>query len=502
MALTMLARYLPAERQPTVLRQALDAAAAIGNVVDRTRALGVIAPGLAADLLGQALATATAITDDFRRADALLLLAHYEAAGQRPELVRQALAAACAITDDRRRAGTLTALAPAVPVNRQPEFLAPALAAATAITDDGSRAEALTTLAPLLPADQQPDVIRQALAAATAITDDGSRAEALTTLAPLLPADQQPDVIRQALAAATAITDDRPHAEALTRLASLVPFGQQPDVIRQALAVIISARFIGTEEALPALLPLLSADQVAEALAATADAYSTGVQAKIALIPYLPADQRPGVRREAVTQIIAGGFILGTNELATLAPDLPADLLAEALAATATIASYDTRAKALTALAPHLPADQQPDVFRRALSAASGVQDFSRESVLTALAPHLPADLLGEALALTPKFSRTITALLRHARDVLPADGDAGFHRAAAHRSQGYRSRYLPLRHRQPRGRHRQYRRDQRGPGMRRRDWRRPSLVALATPGRDAEPAGNRRPDGSTGRIP
>jgi hypothetical protein len=426
MALTMLARYLPAERQPTVLRQALDAAAAIGNVIDRTRALGVIAPGLPADLLGQAVATATAITDDFRRADALLLLARYEPAGQRPELVRQALAAACAITDDRRRAETLTALAPAVPADQQPEFLGPALAAATAITDDDDRAQALTALIPLLPADQQPDVTRQALAAATAITDDRYRAGALTTLAPLLPADEQPDVTRQALAAAAAITDDRPHAEALTRLAPLVPAGQQPDVIRQALAVIISASFIGTEKALPALLPLLSADQLAEALAATARAYSTGVQAMTAMIPYLPADQRPGVRRETVTQIIAGGFILGTSELATLAPDLPADLLAEALAATATITSYDTRAQALTALAPHLPADQQPGVFRRALAAAGGVQDYNRERVLTAMAPLLPADLLGEALALTPKFSRTITVLLRRARDVLPADGDAG----------------------------------------------------------------------------
>jgi hypothetical protein len=99
----------------------------------------------------------------------------------------QALAVATAITDDDSRALALTGLAPHLSADQQPGVLAEALAATTAITRDSFRAQALTDLAPHLPAHQQPGVLAQALAAATAITDDTFRARALTGLAPHLP---------------------------------------------------------------------------------------------------------------------------------------------------------------------------------------------------------------------------------------------------------------------------------------------------------------------------
>ena len=86
------------------------------------------------------------IADPRRRLDALLAVCSQVNAEEQPAVLAQALAAATAITDDYSRAQALTALARLPP--DQPDLLAQALAAATAITDDYSRAEALTGLAP------------------------------------------------------------------------------------------------------------------------------------------------------------------------------------------------------------------------------------------------------------------------------------------------------------------------------------------------------------------
>jgi hypothetical protein len=95
------------------------------------------------------------------------------------------------------------------------------------------------------------------------------------------------------------------------------------------------------------------------------------------------------------------------DALAALAPHLPADQLARALDAALALSDedfYDSsrgihdspRARALTVLAPHLPADQ----LARAFDAALALSDHysSRDRALTALAPHLSADQLARAL--------------------------------------------------------------------------------------------------------
>jgi hypothetical protein len=76
--------------------------------------------------------------------------------------VAQALAAATAITDDDFRAGALTGPARHLLEADRPAVLAQAPAAPTAITMDYSRAEALTGLAPHLPVD----LLAQALGSA------------------------------------------------------------------------------------------------------------------------------------------------------------------------------------------------------------------------------------------------------------------------------------------------------------------------------------------------
>ena len=111
--------------------------------------------------------------------------------------------------------------------------------------------------------------------------------------------------------------------------------------------------------------------------------------------------------------------------LAALAPHLPADQQARALEAATAIRDGDTRARVLTALAPHLPADQMD----AALEAATAIRDDrARVQALTALAPHLPADqqpaavasALDTAIAIRNEHARAdaLTALAPH----LPPD--------------------------------------------------------------------------------
>jgi hypothetical protein len=89
-----------------------------------------------------------------------------------------------------------------------------------------------------------------------------------------------------------------------------------------------------------------------------------------------------------------------SKTLVGLASHLPAELLAEALAAAREIRDEEYRAKALAALAPHLSQEQRETVLAEALVAAREIEyESTRAEALARLAPHLPADLLAAALA-------------------------------------------------------------------------------------------------------
>src|SRR5712691_10362003 len=75
-------------------------AAAITNPYVGAQALIELAPHLSAELVETALATATAISDDFIRAQALAGLTPSLAPGQRASVLSNALAAAASVTDD------------------------------------------------------------------------------------------------------------------------------------------------------------------------------------------------------------------------------------------------------------------------------------------------------------------------------------------------------------------------------------------------------------------
>ena len=362
-AFTGLAPHLPDVLKPAVLASASDAATAIVDNGIRAQALAAIALHLAGDRqqagLGRALDAAahfstrlqsTGMPDDSARACALASLAPHLA----PDQLTRALEAAINIPAPSARIQALAGLAPHLPADQLTRAL-------DAVGDDDARAQALTALARHLPADQQPPVLARALEAATAVGDDDARAQALTALAPYLPADQQPPVLARALEAATAVGDDDARAEALAALAPLLPAEQLPRALDGAIAIYDKAsRF----------------------------------RALLALAPHLPADQLP----RALGAAVASEDEHLHKALAALAPRLTDDQLARALDAATAVSDGAVRAEALTALAPYLPADQQPRVLVRALDGAIEIEYWVRRySALLALAPHLPADQLPRA---------------------------------------------------------------------------------------------------------
>ena len=392
LALAGLAPYLPEADRRTVLAQALAAATATQGIY-RGMALVELAPHLPADLLAQALAAATATTQDHDRARTLAGLAPYLPEADRPAVLAEALSTAANADPEFGRADTLAKLAPHLPA----DLLAEALAAVTAITIADYRASALAGLAPYLPAD----LLAEALAA-TAITDHYDWAVALTGLAPYLPEADRPAVLAQALTVAANIANDFYRANTLTKLAPYLPEADQPAVLAQALTTAVSTSGANLVRLLTDLGPHLSADLLAEALAAAAaDSHDFArAEALTRLAPYLPEADRPVVLAQALAAASTTVSYMRSYRLAELAPHLPADLLKQALAAATAITEDYHRASALISLAPYLPEADRPAVLAQALAATTATaENYNWVMALAELAPHLPADLLEQALA-------------------------------------------------------------------------------------------------------
>ena len=298
------------------------------------------------------------------------------------------------------------------------------------LADPADRVAALIAIHASQNAYPKSMIIAEALADTATIPGGDARAEALADLAPHLSAD----LFDQALAAATTIADDESRAEALTGLAPYLPDSQQSDALAQALtAAAAITHDYSRADVLASLVPNLSgsqqADAIAQALAAAAsfgDYYHTEMLVKLA--PHLPTDQlaqalaaiaavtedsyRPGLLADLaphlppgmLTQALTAAMAITSDfhrakALARLAPHLPPDLLTQALATACSITDGDSRALAMAGLAPHLPASQQADALAQALAATASIGDYARAEVLAGRAPHLPASQQADALA-------------------------------------------------------------------------------------------------------
>ncbi|MGH3188757.1 MAG: hypothetical protein ACRDOL_16110 [Streptosporangiaceae bacterium] len=402
--LTVLARHLPEDQRPHLLALALKAAIAIPDYDyrDRAKALADLAPHLPLDLLPEALAAAITLAKE-HNVSALISLAPYLPL----RLLAEALTAATAITNDRGRAWALTRLAPWLPAEQQQQAIAEALDIATAITDKTARADALTDLVSRLPADQQPRV----LAAATAIISESSRADALTALGPHLPAE----LMTEALAAAAAITDDIARATAIDGLAPHLPAQLMARAVAAA-STIDNRYFYFRATALTRLAAHMTVDQrthvLAQVLASTAAVDdSTRSGALIDMAPLLPQDLMAKALATAAgikTDFMRALTLIGMAR--HLRPGQKAAVLAQALAAATAVTNDRHRADLLEMVAYDLTADQKPGVLALALAAATAISDHgSRTAALTGLCPYLLADQQEQVLTHALSAASAIT---------------------------------------------------------------------------------------------
>lgn len=200
------------------------------------------------------------------------------------------------------------------------------------------------------------------------ITGPQERAGALTHLATRLPDDARAAALMHALDAAVLIPDDAARADALSALAPQLPADQLPLAVDSATAI---------------------------------DNAAARARALGALARHLPTERRHEVLHRALD---AAATITKDYEradaLAGLAPLLPADLLAAAVATATGITSSDDRARALTSLVEFLPAGLRAAVVTQALDAAVAItnHDTACVNALAALARFLTAEQQTTAL--------------------------------------------------------------------------------------------------------
>jgi len=374
---------------------------------------GNIPPALLAALVekgvwtpAQGLAYARQMPDPRQQAETLEKLAPHL-----PEnLLAQALAAAREIWDDSARAWALAALAPRLAELGYPQE---ALAAAREIGDEYRRAEALANLAPHLPEN----LLAQALAAAGEIGDEYQRTRALAVLATRLPPDQQPQVLTEAMATANRIRGAAPRALALVVLAPHLPAQLRLQALAEALAATRGIGDLETRARTLATLVLRLAElcHPIEALAAAKEIRDEFWRARVlaVLTPHLPPEQQPQVLTEALAAAkTIENESTRAQALATLAPHLPPgeqpQVLAEALAAARKIQDESARADTLAVLAPRLAELGYP---QEALDTAEEIRyAYDRAKALAALAPHLPPDLLPQALDAAKRIEKSARA--------------------------------------------------------------------------------------------
>jgi hypothetical protein len=223
------------------------------------------------------------------------------------------------------------------------------------------------------------------------------------------------------------VRDPAHRAAALGSLAPRLPDRERTRALADALAAV---RAIGSER------------QPSEAVSAAEWIAQSRANALAALAPQLPEDLLPEAlavaqtirndlnRSQALAALVPQlpddllGEALATagaiwyqrsrsQALAALAPRLPDDLLPEALAAARAIEDEQSRCEALAALAPRLAEDERAEVLAEALAAAQAIRHDGRSAVLAALAPRLPESERAAVLAEAREAAWAIAGGLR-----------------------------------------------------------------------------------------
>ncbi|MES9622475.1 hypothetical protein ACPCBX_28805 [Streptomyces tuirus] len=310
-----------------------------------------------------------------------------------PEEQKAALAAAVADTRPpeyvRARARDCAVLLPVLPAEQGEALLAETLARARSAAEPGERAGALSMLLPLLSPEIRTATVTDILASRSRLNQ-----HVLARLAPYVTPSQLKEALNDAL-----FTPSNARVIHLAALVDRLPAHERASWAAETLEV---AKVVGTPTALAtgqtALLPTLPAAQrpagARQALELLRSAASDPHTLRQRLLPHLSDDDR---RRAAAEWFSEPGRLLYAHQsvLAQVVAYLPRNLVVEAVRQWLAEDEW-VRVHDLSVLGPRLPDDVHEEVLA-ALADADG-----RSSVPTlfiSLIPYLPGRLIGDALA-------------------------------------------------------------------------------------------------------
>lgn len=337
-----------------------------------------------------------------------------------PHLLAEALAAATAISDQDARTRALAALIPYLPPAEQDAIRAESLAITRAITRHSFRIRALVSLAPHLLADAQAQALDTALTTALAIDDDGLRSYALAQIVHRL----SPDLLAKALLTVRSSTGNR--AATLAVLAPFLPITEQDAVLTEVLT---ATRFIDNElwraQVLTRLAPLLPDRLLAKALAVATSIDSK--QYRFMTLTALAPRLSPNLLAEAIIAALDFNDEQSrTWVLTTFCPSIAPDRLIEALEIAHAITAEQSRREMIATPMPPLPPAEPMKLLAEALAAAKAIPIVpNRDRALSNIALYLLPDRLDEALAITNAITNEYirsSVLITCARYLRPND--------------------------------------------------------------------------------
>jgi hypothetical protein len=368
-----------------LLQQALAMTSIITDEWERTEVLRTLAPHLQGEqILQQTLAIVSTIKNERRRAEVLRILAPHL---QSEQLLQQALTIVNAIEHEELWTNVLLELA----LHLQSEqLMQQALTMVNTIEYERQRTQILRTLAPHLQSEQ---LLQQALTITSAITDEWERTEVLRTLAPHLHSEQ---LVRQALTIVDAIKNRWKRADLQCILVPYLGGQQQEKILHQVLAI-ASATTDEWERAeiLHTFAPHLHGEQtLQQALTIASTIKNERQQAEVlrTLASHATGQQQEKILKQVLTST---STIKNEEEraevLLTLVAHLQSEqLMQQALTMVNTIEYEELWSEVLLALAPHLHSEH---ALQQALIIASAIRDEELWSeALFALAPHFQGE--------------------------------------------------------------------------------------------------------------
>lgn len=281
------------------------------------------------------------------------------------------------ITDDGTRLSLTLDMLDHIPHEVDDALLNDIYETAETLHDPDVRATVLIKLAQLVPEtahedETMPHALADALTIASRLRDMEARLRALSGLAPYLPHGTAINVFSKLLYALDVAKGDSMRANALYAISDQLPVELHERALNSAQEINSPAE---RARALTALLPHCSGECY--------------VMARHEVLQAIDAIPDEIARADAIVKLVAN------MQPDNGADDVP-DGMDDVLALTRSLTRRPARARALTALAPYLPANLQQE----ALTLISNLEDEQeRADLLAAITPYLPDNLRIAALA-------------------------------------------------------------------------------------------------------